>query len=149
MQRVFDNCPTEADVARYAAFMDDLKREAQEEGGLQETVEAGVRAISSLLPAADNCRREPIPASELTVALQCGGSDAWSGITANPALGRAADLLIAQGGTGVLGETTLKKKKARAGRQGQGLFSSSPACWLLRGLPWLLYGFAGGSFCLS
>jgi altronate hydrolase len=77
----------------------------QDEGGLLETVEAGVRAVASLLPGAEACRREPIPASELTVALQCGGSDAWSGITANPALGRAADLLVAQGGTVVLGET--------------------------------------------
>src|SRR5205807_2854483 len=58
-----------------------------------------------LLPGADACRREPIPASDLVVALQCGGSDAWSGITANPALGHAVDLLVAQGGTGVLGET--------------------------------------------
>ena len=50
-------------------------------------------------------QRTPCPASELTVALQCGGSDAWSGITANPALGHACDLLAAQGGTGVLAET--------------------------------------------
>lgn len=77
----------------------------QEEGGLLETVEAGVRAVESLLLAADDCRREPIPASELAVALQCGGSDTWSGVTANPALGYAVDLLVAQGGTGVLAET--------------------------------------------
>lgn len=78
----------------------------QEEGGLVETVDAGTQAISRLLPLANECRRETIPASELTVALQCGGSDAWSGITANPAVGRAVDLLVAQGGTAVLGETT-------------------------------------------
>jgi altronate hydrolase len=78
----------------------------QEEGGLVQTVEAGVRAVEALLPRADACRRETVPASELVVALQCGGSDAWSGITANPALGRAADLLVAQGGTAVLAETT-------------------------------------------
>lgn len=78
----------------------------QEEGGLVEAVEAGVRAVAQLLPAANECRREAIPVSELTVALQCGGSDAWSGVTANPALGRAVDLLVAQGGTAVLGETT-------------------------------------------
>jgi len=58
-----------------------------------------------LLPPANECRREPVPASELAVALQCGGSDAWSGVTANPALGYATDLLVAQGGTAVLGET--------------------------------------------
>jgi altronate hydrolase len=77
----------------------------QEEGGLVESVDAGVRAIGALLPAANDCRREPISVSELVVALQCGGSDAWSGITANPALGYAVDLLVAQGGTAVLGET--------------------------------------------
>ncbi len=77
----------------------------QDEGGLVETVEAGIRAVTAVLPAAAACRREAIPASELMVALQCGGSDAWSGITANPALGRAVDLLVAQGGTAVLGET--------------------------------------------
>ncbi len=77
----------------------------QDEGGLVETVDAGVRAVESLLPAAEECRRRPVPASALTVALQCGGSDAWSGITANPALGFAVDRLIAEGGTAVLGET--------------------------------------------
>ncbi|MGH7921173.1 MAG: UxaA family hydrolase [Candidatus Dormibacteraceae bacterium] len=78
----------------------------QEDGGYRRTVEAGVEAVRRLLPIANRARREPVPASELTVALQCGGSDAWSGITANPALGRASDLLVAQGGTIVLGETT-------------------------------------------
>jgi altronate hydrolase len=77
----------------------------QDEGGLIETVEAGVRAVTALLPRAETCRRETVPVSELVVALQCGGSDAWSGITANPALGRAVDMLVAQGGTGVLAET--------------------------------------------
>jgi altronate hydrolase len=78
----------------------------QEEGGLVEAVEAGVQAIGALLPAADACRRETVPISDLVVALQCGGSDGWSGVTANPALGAAVDLLVAQGGTAVLGETT-------------------------------------------
>lgn len=77
----------------------------QDEGGLVETVEAGVRAVESLLPRAAACRREPVSAAALTVALQCGGSDAWSGVTANPALGRAVDLLVAHGGTAVLAET--------------------------------------------
>ena len=58
-----------------------------------------------MLPQANQCRRRAVPVSALTVALQCGGSDAWSGITANPALGFAVDLLVAQGGTAVLGET--------------------------------------------
>ena len=74
-------------------------------GGLRKTVAAGIRAVVEALPAADALRREKIPASELTLALQCGGSDAWSGVTANPALGRAADRLVANGGTAVLAET--------------------------------------------
>jgi altronate hydrolase len=77
----------------------------QEQGGLVETVEAGVEAVTKLLQPANECWREEVPASELMVALQCGGSDAWSGVTANPALGHASDLLVNQGGTVVLGET--------------------------------------------
>ncbi|WP_206453301.1 UxaA family hydrolase [Aurantimonas marina] len=77
----------------------------QDVAGLRRTVEVGVEKVRAMLPIADQVRREPCPASELTVALQCGGSDAWSGITANPALGYACDLLVAQGGTGVLAET--------------------------------------------
>lgn len=77
----------------------------QEVAGLRRTVEMGVEKVRAMLPVANQCVREPCPASELTVALQCGGSDAWSGITANPALGYACDLLAAQGGTGVLAET--------------------------------------------
>ena len=74
-------------------------------GGVRKTVAAGIRAVEEMLPAANELRRESIPASELTLALQCGGSDAWSGVTANPALGRAADMLVASGGTAVLAET--------------------------------------------
>ena len=74
-------------------------------GGLRKTVTAGIRAVEEMLPAANALRREKLPASELTLALQCGGSDAWSGVTANPALGRAADRLVANGGTAVLAET--------------------------------------------
>lgn len=77
----------------------------QDVGGLAKTVELGIRRIEEMLPLVNAARREPCPASELMVALQCGGSDAWSGITANPALGHACDLLVAQGGTGVLAET--------------------------------------------
>ena len=74
-------------------------------GGVRKTVAAGIRAVEEMLPAANALRRERVSASELTLALQCGGSDAWSGVTANPALGRAADLLAASGGTAVLAET--------------------------------------------
>lgn len=77
----------------------------QDVAGLRRTIETGVEKVRAMLPIADQARREPCPVSELTVALQCGGSDAWSGITANPALGYACDLLVAQGGTGVLAET--------------------------------------------
>jgi altronate hydrolase len=77
----------------------------QNVAGLRKTVEKGIEKIKAMLPIANAAQREPCPASELKVALQCGGSDAWSGITANPALGYACDLLAAQGGTGVLAET--------------------------------------------
>ena len=77
----------------------------QERAGLARTVELGVQKIREMLPVADECVRVECPVSELTVALQCGGSDAWSGITANPALGNAVDRLVALGGTGVLAET--------------------------------------------
>ncbi|MXU66644.1 UxaA family hydrolase [Oceanomicrobium pacificus] len=77
----------------------------QSVAGLQRTVEAGIAKVEAMLPEANKASRTPCPASELSVALQCGGSDAWSGITANPALGHACDLLVAQGGTGILAET--------------------------------------------
>jgi altronate hydrolase len=77
----------------------------QSVAGLQRTVDLGIEKIRAMLPLVNQARREPCPAGDLMVALQCGGSDAWSGITANPALGYACDLLVAQGGTGVLAET--------------------------------------------
>ncbi|AEI95770.1 UxaA family hydrolase [Roseobacter litoralis] len=77
----------------------------QSVAGLRKTVEMGIQKIEAMLPIANQATRTQCPASELMVALQCGGSDAWSGITANPALGHACDLLAAQGGTGVLAET--------------------------------------------
>jgi altronate hydrolase len=77
----------------------------QDTGGTKKSIEAGIARIKEMLPLADKARRETIPASELTLALQCGGSDGYSGITANPALGVAADLLVRHGGTAVLSET--------------------------------------------
>lgn len=77
----------------------------QNVAGLQKTIETGIERIREMLPEANKAYRELCPVSELTVALQCGGSDAWSGITANPALGFACDLLVKQNGTGVLAET--------------------------------------------
>lgn len=77
----------------------------QERGGIRRTVESGVAALREILPEADRARREPVPASALVFGTNCGGSDAFSGITANPAVGAAADLVVAQGGSVVLGET--------------------------------------------
>ncbi|WP_150286540.1 UxaA family hydrolase [Rhabdaerophilum calidifontis] len=77
----------------------------QEVGGTKKTVMKGVAAIREMLPAANRARRSPAPAAELVLALQCGGSDGYSGITANPALGAAVDLLVAEGGTAILSET--------------------------------------------
>lgn len=78
----------------------------QEYGGIRKTTEAAISALTDLLPEANNCRREPIPVSELILGLECGGSDGYSGITANPALGVASDLLVAHGGTAILAETS-------------------------------------------
>jgi altronate hydrolase len=77
----------------------------QEKGGTRKTVAAAIAAVEAMLPVANQCRREDVSAAHLTVALQCGGSDGYSGITANPALGMAVDLLVAQGGTAILSET--------------------------------------------
>jgi altronate hydrolase len=78
----------------------------QEQGGISKTVDAAVAAVNQLLPEANSWTRTTQPASKLNLAMECGGSDGNSGVTANPALGVAADLLVAQGGTAVLGETT-------------------------------------------
>ncbi|MGZ3430261.1 MAG: UxaA family hydrolase [Isosphaeraceae bacterium] len=78
----------------------------QEEGGITRTIEAAVRAVHELMPEANTWRRSEQPASRICLAMECGGSDGNSGVTANPALGVAADLVIAQGGSAVLGETT-------------------------------------------
>ncbi|HZR41665.1 MAG TPA: altronate dehydratase family protein [Ktedonobacteraceae bacterium] len=77
----------------------------QENHGVAHTVEEGARIIGELLPQVNDVKREAIPISELTLALQCGGSDGWSGVTANPALGYCVDELVRQGGTAVLSET--------------------------------------------
>jgi altronate hydrolase len=74
-------------------------------GGTRKTIERAQAMVREMLPHANAATRQPISASELSVALQCGGSDAYSGITANPALGAAADLLVRHGGTGILAET--------------------------------------------
>lgn len=77
----------------------------QESGGVRATVRAGVEAIRAMLPELDRCRREEVDVRELVLGLNCGGSDGYSGITANPALGWASDRLVAYGGTSALAET--------------------------------------------
>ncbi len=77
----------------------------QETGGTRKTIEEGAARLNTMLAFADRARRETVPASEITLALQCGGSDGYSGITANAALGAAVDLLARHGGAGVLAET--------------------------------------------
>jgi altronate hydrolase len=77
----------------------------QETGGTRKTVAAGVAAVKEMLPYVNDVKRETCHASELVVALQCGGSDGYSGITANPSLGAAVDILVRQGGTAILSET--------------------------------------------
>src|SRR5450432_3603634 len=77
----------------------------QATGGTRKTIDAGVDRIKGMLPIVDRARRETLPASELMLALQCGGSDGYSGITANPALGAAMDILVRHGGTAILSET--------------------------------------------
>ncbi len=77
----------------------------QDTGGTRATIEAGVERIKRMLPKANEVKRETVPASHLVLALQCGGSDAYSGMTANPSLGAAVDLLVRHGGTATLAET--------------------------------------------
>ncbi|MGH7000818.1 MAG: UxaA family hydrolase, partial [Stellaceae bacterium] len=77
----------------------------QETRGTAKTMREGVARLKEMLPEANAARRETVPASHITLALQCGGSDGYSGITANPALGACVDLLVRHGGTAVLSET--------------------------------------------
>jgi altronate hydrolase len=78
----------------------------QESGGARRTVETGIERVKAALAEANEVKRTAVPASHLTVALQCGGSDGFSGLTANPALGAASDLIVANGGTVILSEST-------------------------------------------
>lgn len=78
----------------------------QQTGGTRKTIEAGLRELEDLAKMANAAERVPVPISEITVGMQCGGSDGYSGITANPALGIASDLLVRHGGTTILSETS-------------------------------------------
>ncbi len=77
-----------------------------QERGSRASIERGVRIVRRLLQDAQKAKREPVPISELVVGVECGGSDAWSGVTANPAVGVTADILIYHGGTVILSEVT-------------------------------------------
>ena len=77
----------------------------QDTGGTTKTVARGVALINEMLPKVNNVKREPCSAAHITIGLQCGGSDGYSGISANPALGAAVDLLVAHGGSAILSET--------------------------------------------
>jgi altronate hydrolase len=76
----------------------------QEAGGTEEAVKRGVEAVAAMLPIANQIARTPAPISELSLGVKCGGSDGFSGLSANPSLGHAGDLLIAQGGTVLITE---------------------------------------------
>ena len=77
----------------------------QEVGGTRATIAAGIQAIEDMLPIANQARRQTVSASHIKIGLECGGSDGFSGITANPALGAAMDILVRHGGTAILSET--------------------------------------------
>ncbi len=77
----------------------------QDTGGTARTVAHGIELVKQMLPEANRVSRRPVPASHLVVGLQCGGSDGYSGISANPALGAAVDRLVRHGGAAILSET--------------------------------------------
>jgi altronate hydrolase len=77
----------------------------QDKGGTAKTVAEGIAIVKEMLPIANQATRETVSAGHITVGLQCGGSDGYSGITANPALGAAVDRLVAHGATAILSET--------------------------------------------
>ncbi len=78
----------------------------QNEGGTRRTIERGLEELRGIAELANHAERAPAPISAITVGMQCGGSDGYSGITANPALGYASDLLVRHGGTTILSETS-------------------------------------------
>lgn len=97
------------DSVAYASYLDPIPSSSvltiQDLGGIRAAARAGVAAVEGLLPAVNASQRTPQPISELVVALQCGGSDGWSGVTANPLVGHVVDILVDSGGTAILAET--------------------------------------------
>ncbi|MEP1934415.1 MAG: altronate dehydratase family protein [Roseibium sp.] len=78
----------------------------QESGGTRKTIDKAVGILKELASEANQCKRARAPASAISIGMQCGGSDGYSGITANPAMGIASDLLVRHGGTTILSETS-------------------------------------------
>lgn len=76
----------------------------QETGGTQAVIERGLQEVAAMLPVVNDARRTTVPVSDLSLGVKCGGSDGFSGLSANPALGRAADLLVRHGGTVLITE---------------------------------------------
>ena len=97
VRSILDSAPIPSDT-----LVDTLT--IQDTGGIRATVTAGVAAVRAMLPHLQQRIRRPAPISKLVLGLNCGGSDGYSGITANPALGYASDLLVGAGGTSVLAE---------------------------------------------
>ncbi len=77
----------------------------QQTGGTRRTIDKGLEILNEMAADADRITRKPAPLSQLMLGMQCGGSDGYSGITANPALGHASDLLVRHGATTILSET--------------------------------------------
>lgn len=88
--------------------LDDMLRSLviQDVGGVKAAVEQGIKMIEAMLPQANDIKREAVSAEHLIVGMQCGGSDGFSGLSANPALGAAVDILVRHGGTAILSETS-------------------------------------------
>ena len=100
------------ECAQVDIFKDNVKQHdrvhfltIQDEGGTKKIVDKVLSEIKNLLIVSNNIKREPLSVNNITLALQCGGSDGYSGISANPALGVAADMLVKQGGSSILSET--------------------------------------------
>ena len=99
LSALVDGRPIRADGAlRYMTI--------QQEGGTRKTIEKGLSELAGVAALANQATRQPAPISKIMVGMQCGGSDGYSGITANPALGVASDLLVQHGGTTILSETS-------------------------------------------
>lgn len=77
----------------------------QQVGGTQKAIVEGKKLIREMLAEANQIERQPCSAEHITVGLQCGGSDGFSGLSANPGLGKAVDILVRNGGTAILSET--------------------------------------------